>query len=82
MNEKLKKGDKVWVVCDNNPNLSPLNTLAVFKTKKNALEFVGKYVCQLNKSTYTGYINIVEMSIGVYEEDKKILGTEIIKNGE
>lgn len=76
MNEKLKKGDKIWVVCDNNPKLTPINTLAVFKTKRNALEFVGQYVCELNKSTYTGYIQIIEMSIGIYEENKKIVGLE------
>lgn len=81
MNEKLKKGDKIWVVCDNNPKLTPSNTLAVFKTKRNALEFVGKYVCEINKSTYTGYIQIIEMSIGIFEENKKFLGMELMING-
>jgi len=76
VNDKLKKGEKVWVVCDNNPKLTPLNTLAVFKSKKNALEFVGQYVCELNKFTHTGYIQILEMAVGVYEEKINVLGVE------
>lgn len=41
---KLRKGEKIYLVCDDNPNRFPNNQLGVFKTEKDALNFVGEYV--------------------------------------
>ena len=75
MAEKLRKGDKMYLVCDDNPKVFPNNQLGIFKTEKDALVFVGEYVIFKNIYTHTGYLKIVEMSIGKPEETK-ILGQE------
>lgn len=68
MSEKLKKGDKIYVVCDDNPRLTPNNVLGSFKNKNDAYKYIGKYVVELNKYTSTGYIKVLEMSIGEPEK--------------
>lgn len=75
MNDKLRKGDKIYLVCDDNPKSFPNNQLGIFKTEKDALKFIGEYVIYQNNYTYTGYLKIIEMSIGKPKE-KRILGSE------
>ena len=32
---KLRKGEKIYLVCDDNPNIFPNNHLGVFRTEKD-----------------------------------------------
>lgn len=68
MNERIRKGSKIYLVCDDSPDLFPNNQLRAFATEKDALTFIGEYVVYENRYTRTGYIKIVEMSIGKAEQ--------------
>ena len=78
---KLRKGEKIYLVCDDNPNIFPNNQLGVFKTEKDALNFVGEYVIYKKICSYTQYIKIKELSIGKPEYFRE-LGVEELENGE
>lgn len=77
---KLRKGEKIYLVCDDNPNIFPNNHLGVFKTEKDALNFVGEYVIYKKIRSYTQYIKIKELSIGRPEYFRE-LGVEELENG-
>lgn len=67
--------EKVYIVCNSQVEIAPRNILKIYKTKAAAYKFLGKYVSELNRSTYTGYLSIAEVVIG--DEDKlEILGEE------
>lgn len=83
--EDKKKADNaktVYIVCDNSKEVFPRSILRIYYTKESAYRFLGKYVSELNQSTYTGYLNIAEKQIG--DSDTIIdLGTgEQYQNGE
>ena len=71
--EKIK--EKLYVVCDSSIEIDPRQILRVYKNKSAAYAFLWKYVSELNKSTYTGYLSIAEIGYG--EDDQlEILGAE------
>lgn len=67
--------EKLYIVCDSSIEVAPRNILRIFKTKVAAYRFLGKYVSELSRSTYTGYLSIAEKEIGDIEE-MTILGEE------
>ena len=77
---KLRKGEKIYLVCDDNPSRFPNNQLGVFKTEKDALNFVGEYVVYKKIRSHTQYIKIKELSIGKPEYLRE-LGVEELRNG-
>ena len=70
-----KQKEKLYVVCDASVEIAPRQILRIYKSKPAAYAFLGKYVSELNKSTYTGYLSIAEIGYG--EDDQlEILGAE------
>ena len=69
------KNEKLYVVCNSEVEIAPRNILRIYKTKAAAYKFLGKYVSELNKSTYTGYLSIAEVAIGD-EDELVILGED------
>lgn len=68
-------GKTLYIVCNSSVEVAPNNILRIYKSKESAYKFLGKYVAELNKSTYTGYLSIAEKRIGNNDEIK-ILGAE------
>lgn len=76
MEEKKKSSaEKLYIVCNSEVEIAPKHILRIYKSKNAAYKFLGKYVAELNKSTFTGYLTIAEKSIGDID-DLKILGEE------
>lgn len=69
---KVQK-EKVYIVCNSSVEVAPKHILRVYKTKAAAYQYLGKYVTELNKSTYTGYLSVCEKVIGE-DDDLEILG--------
>lgn len=78
--KKIRKGEKIYLVCDDNPNRFPNNQLGVFKSEKDALNFVGEYVIYKKIRSHTQYIKIKELSIGKPDYFRE-LGVEELRNG-
>lgn len=75
-NDKLNDGKTVYIVCNSSTEVYPANILRVYSTLDSAYKFLGKYVTELNRSTYTGYLTIAAKKIGS-SDDIKILGMDI-----
>lgn len=73
MEQITSKNEKLYIVCNSSVEVAPLNILRIYKSKAAAYKFLGKYVAELNKSTYTGYLSIVEKETGD-SDFTKILG--------
>lgn len=69
------KDNIVYLVCDSSVEIAPRSVLRIFKTKAAAYRFLGKYVTEIGRSTYTGYLTISEKRIGDFESCT-ILGEE------
>lgn len=75
MSRALSDGKTLYIVCDSSKEVYPRNILRIYTTKESAYQFLGKYVSELNTSTYTGYLSIAEKKIGANYEIV-ILGQE------
>lgn len=75
-NSKLEDGKTVYIVCNSDTEVFPANILRIYTTLDSAYRYLGKYVAELNRSTYTGYLTITEKQIGNSDEIK-ILGLEL-----
>lgn len=64
MSEKVEKGEKLYIVCDSSSEILPRSILRIYKSKAAAYRFLGKYVSELNRSTYTGFLSICEKTLG------------------
>jgi hypothetical protein len=69
------KDDIVYLVCDSSIEVAPRSVLRIFKTKTAAYRFLGKYVTEIGRSTYTGFLTISEKRIGDFKSCV-ILGDE------
>lgn len=58
----------VYVVCNSSVDCYPRNILRIFKSLPAAQRFLGKYVSELEESTYTGYLTIAKKRVGNYDD--------------
>lgn len=68
-----KEKEKLYIVCNSAKEIAPRHILRIYKRKSGAYKFLGKYVSELNNSTYTGYLSIAEKVVGD-NDDLTILG--------
>ena len=68
---KKELEEKVYLVCNSSNEVAPRNVLRIYKSKAAAYNFLGRYVTELEKSTFTGYLSIAEKYIG--EDDRMVI---------
>lgn len=68
-----REKEKLYIVCNSSKEIAPRHILRIYRSKAAAYKFLGKYVSELNTSTYTGYLSIAEKTIGD-NDDLLILG--------
>lgn len=71
----MDKNEKLYIVCNSQHEVAPKNILRIYRNRNAAYRFLGKYVSELNRSTYTGYLSIAEKTVGD-DDNLKILGVE------
>lgn len=72
---KKETKEKVYIVCNSSNEVAPKHILRIYKSKAAAYNFLGRYVSELDKSTYTGYLSIAEKCVGE-DDTMRILGDE------
>lgn len=68
-------GRTVYIVCNSSKEVFPRNILRIYNSLESAQRFLGKYVSEMNRSTYTGYLSIAKKKIG-NDDCIEILGLE------
>lgn len=68
---KKETKEKVYLVCNSSSEIAPRHVLRIYKSKAAAYNFLGRYVAELEKSTFTEYLSIAEKYIG--EDDTMII---------
>ena len=61
---KKETKEKVYLVCNSSSEIAPRHVLRIYKSKAAAYNFLGRYVAELEKSTFTGTVNITENAEG------------------
>jgi hypothetical protein len=74
-----EEGRTVYIVCNSSKEVFPRNILRIYNTLESAQRYLGKYVTELNRSTYTGYLTIAEKKIG-NDDTINILGVGEFEN--